>query len=186
MSCSGGQHHDGHAGVVAADDIEQGEAVGAGHHDVGEDEVAAGVVLQMEQGLFGVGHRGDVVSAAPKHLHQDAAHRGFVVDHQDVVLPLGDSFLLLRHLSQRRWHESLLRLRGFLLHSPMLSAALWFWVGFRCSPGPLQWYEALRKRSRGAAVTRPVAAARGYVVSIGSGARGHHIAGRRRATSFFR
>ena len=76
-----GQHDDGHAGVVAADDIEQGEAVDPGHHDVGEDEVAAGVVLQMEQGLFGVGHRGDVVSAVPKHGDQNAAHRGFVVNH---------------------------------------------------------------------------------------------------------
>ena len=42
----GGEHDDGHAGVVTTDVVEEGEAVGAGHHDVGEDEVVVGVLLE--------------------------------------------------------------------------------------------------------------------------------------------
>ena len=46
----GGEHDDRHAGMVGADLVEQGEAVGAGHHDVGEDEVVVGVLLEPRPG----------------------------------------------------------------------------------------------------------------------------------------
>ena len=95
----GGQHDYGQAGMVAADDVEQAKTVGAGHHYVGEHQFAAGIVLQMQQGLFGVCRGADVVAAALQQLY-DAGRAGrLVVDHQDVLLLARHIFLVRPHIS---------------------------------------------------------------------------------------
>ena len=60
----GGQHDYGQAGMVAADYVQQAQSVGAWHHHVREHQFAAGIVQQMQQGLFGTSCRTDVVAAA--------------------------------------------------------------------------------------------------------------------------
>ena len=57
------EHHDRDCGVVAADVVEEGEAVGAGHHDVDEDEVVVGVLLEAGDGCFGAVECGCGVTA---------------------------------------------------------------------------------------------------------------------------
>ncbi len=65
--------------------VEQGEAVATGHHDVGEDEVAAGVVLQMHHGVVGVGCGRDIVASLLQPGHDQGDDGRLVVDHEDVV-----------------------------------------------------------------------------------------------------
>ena len=85
----GGEHDDGHAGVVGADVVEQGEAVGAGHHDVGEDEVVVGVLLEARYGLFCAFGHGCGVAAAFEQRCDNAADGFFIVDYQDSFLRHG-------------------------------------------------------------------------------------------------
>ena len=52
--------------MIDADVVEQGKAVGAGHYDVGEDEIVVGVLLEAGYGLFCAPRHGCGVSAALK------------------------------------------------------------------------------------------------------------------------
>ena len=85
----GGEHDDGDAGVVGAEMVEEGESVGAGHHDVGEDEVVVGVLLEASDGVFGAFSGVDGVSAAGEKGCCDCSHGFFVVDYQDSFLRHG-------------------------------------------------------------------------------------------------
>ena len=76
----------GMAGIVGGDLVEQAEAVGAGHDDVGEDEIVVGVLLQTVEGLFGAFGGGGGVAAMFEQGGDDVAHRGFIVDDQDSFL----------------------------------------------------------------------------------------------------
>jgi len=78
--------------MIAADVVEQGEAVGAGHQNVGEDEVIVGILLEAEYGFFGAFCCGCSVAAALKQGGYSAAHEFFVVDYEDSIL----------------WHRSLI------------------------------------------------------------------------------
>ncbi len=81
-----GAHDDWNGWVVRADLFEQAEAVGAGHHDVGQDEVVVGVLLELGEGLVGAGCDGYGVAAAFQKGFDDGAYRLFVIDDQDSFL----------------------------------------------------------------------------------------------------
>ena len=69
--------------MIGANVVEQGEAVGAGHHDVGEDEVVVGVLLETRHCLFCACGEGCRVAAAFEHGGHNAAYGFFIVDYQD-------------------------------------------------------------------------------------------------------
>src|SRR5260370_38191678 len=72
--------------MIGADMVEQGEAVGSWHHDVGEDEVVVGVLLEACHGLFRALGCGCGIAAAFEQSCYDAAHGFFIVDYQDSFL----------------------------------------------------------------------------------------------------
>ena len=72
--------------MVGADVVEQGEAVGAGHHNVGEDEVVVGVLLEACYGLWGAFGEGCGVAALFEQSGDEAADGFFIVDYQDSFL----------------------------------------------------------------------------------------------------
>ena len=86
--------------MVGGDVVEQGEAVGGGHHDVGEDEVIVGVLRKAGEGFFGACGSGGGVSAMFEHRGGDGAYGFFVVDDEDSFLwhcgPAGIYRLILR------------------------------------------------------------------------------------------
>ena len=78
-----GGHHD-HVGVAGelTQLGEDGEAVGAGHADVEEDEVE-GRVRERAQRLVAVAHGGDLVARLAQALLEDPAQAILVVGDQD-------------------------------------------------------------------------------------------------------
>jgi len=75
--------------MIVADSIEQGEAVGAGHHDIGEDEVVVGILLEARHCCFRAVGCGCGVAAVFKECCYDGSCGFFVVDNQDSFLRHG-------------------------------------------------------------------------------------------------
>src|SRR5206468_6496988 len=71
--------------------VEQGEAVSAWHHDVGEDEVVVRVLLEPCYGFFGAFGQGCGVAAAFQQRRYDTADGLFVIDYQDSFLRHGQT-----------------------------------------------------------------------------------------------
>src|SRR5258708_7129595 len=94
--------------------VEQGQAVGAGHHDVGENEVVVGVLLEPCYGLFRAFGEGGGVAAAFEQRCYDAAYGLFIVDYQDSFLRHGQTLSC-------EWRCRLFR--DWRAGSPSLSAA---------------------------------------------------------------
>ena len=69
--------------MIAADLVEQSEAVGAGHHDVREDEVVVGVLLEPCYGLFRALDGCGGVTALFEQGCGYSSYRFFVVYDQD-------------------------------------------------------------------------------------------------------
>src|SRR5271168_4798324 len=77
--------------MVGADVVEQSEAVGAGHHDVGEDEVVVGVLLEPRYCFFCAFRDGCRVATVLEHRGYNAAYGLFIVDYQDSFLRHGQT-----------------------------------------------------------------------------------------------
>ena len=73
--------------MVGADLIEESEAVGAGHHDVGEDEVVVGVLRKARHCCFCAVCCGCGVAALLEQGRDYLSDGLFVVDYQDSFLP---------------------------------------------------------------------------------------------------
>lgn len=120
---NGGEHDDGDAGVVGAELIEEAEAVGMGHHDVGQDEVVGWVFAEMVKGLLGAFGHGGVIAEVSEHRGYDAADGCFVVDDED---------FLVRH-----WLEAPLRGRAFFVIGE--DESVFNWADFFVRDGEERW-----------------------------------------------
>jgi hypothetical protein len=75
--------------MVSADLFQESQAIDAWHHDVGQDEIVVGVLLQARQRFFGTFYYGDFVATVFEQGCYDAAHGLFIVDDQDSFLRHG-------------------------------------------------------------------------------------------------
>ncbi len=109
----GGDHDHGKVGLLAADAVEEEDAVAVLHDDVGEDQVE-GVVHRGVRRLAAAEGELDVISLALEGGTDHGAHVGFVVHDEDARRPARTSETA-RVMIHRQLHHVAARLRAIEL-----------------------------------------------------------------------
>ena len=82
----GRKDDDGGAGVIDANAVEECEAIGLGHHDVGYDEIVVRAFLEECKGRGGTVGGGSGIAISFQKGGDDVAYGSFIVDDEDSFL----------------------------------------------------------------------------------------------------